>query len=68
MTLEQVIALLQEHANPQAVQGMARFGISSAQTLVLQCHLGQAEEVIGTSWVCKARWIRVHRPSPFHCR
>jgi 3-methyladenine DNA glycosylase AlkD len=34
MTLEQVIALLQEHANPQAVQGMARFGIScSAQTL-----------------------------------
>jgi 3-methyladenine DNA glycosylase AlkD len=33
MTLEQVIALLQEYANPQAVQGMARFGISSAQTL-----------------------------------
>src|ERR1051326_6470751 len=33
MTLEQVIALLREHANPQAVQGMARFGISSTQTL-----------------------------------
>ena len=33
MTLEQVIALLQQHANPQAVQGMARFGISSPQTL-----------------------------------
>ena len=33
MTVEQVIALLQEHANPQAVQGMARFGISSTQTL-----------------------------------
>src|SRR5438067_7650320 len=33
MTLEQVIALLREHASPQAVQGMARFGISSARTL-----------------------------------
>src|SRR5438046_1701983 len=33
MTLEQVIALLREHASPQAVQGMARFGISSTQTL-----------------------------------
>jgi 3-methyladenine DNA glycosylase AlkD len=33
MTLEQVIALLQQHANPQAIQGMARFGISSTQTL-----------------------------------
>jgi len=33
MTVEQVIALLQQHANPQAVQGMARVGISSAQTL-----------------------------------
>src|SRR5947208_942058 len=33
MTLEQVIALLQQHANPQAVQGMARFDISSARTL-----------------------------------
>ena len=33
MTVEQVIALLQQHANPQAVQGMARFGISSTQTL-----------------------------------
>ena len=33
MTLEQVIARLQEHANPQAVEGMARFGISSARTL-----------------------------------
>ncbi len=33
MKVEQVIATLQQHANPQAVQGMARFGISSAQTL-----------------------------------
>ena len=33
MTVEQVIALLQQHANPQAVQGMARVGISSDQTL-----------------------------------
>src|SRR5215469_17815649 len=33
MTVEQVIALLHQHANPQAVQGMARVGISSAQTL-----------------------------------
>src|SRR5260370_18424216 len=33
MTLEQVIALLQQRANPQAVQSMARFGISSTQTL-----------------------------------
>jgi 3-methyladenine DNA glycosylase AlkD len=33
MTVEQVIALLQQHANPQAVQGMARVGISSVQTL-----------------------------------
>ena len=33
MALEQVIALLHQHANPQAVQGMARFGISSARTL-----------------------------------
>src|SRR6266702_4247885 len=33
MTLEQVIALLQQQANPQAVQGMARFDISSARTL-----------------------------------
>src|SRR5437764_10279761 len=33
MKTAQVIALLQEHANPQAVQGMARFGISSTQTL-----------------------------------
>jgi 3-methyladenine DNA glycosylase AlkD len=33
MTLEQVIALLHQHANPQAVQGMARVGISSTQTL-----------------------------------
>jgi 3-methyladenine DNA glycosylase AlkD len=33
MTVEQVLALLQQHANPQAVQGMARVGISSAQTL-----------------------------------
>src|SRR2546421_120831 len=33
MTVEQVIAMLQQHANPQAVRGMARVGISSAQTL-----------------------------------
>ena len=33
MTVEQVIAMLQQHANPQGVQGMARVGISSAQTL-----------------------------------
>src|SRR6266566_2633461 len=33
MTVEQVIALLRQHANPQGVQGMARVGISSAQTL-----------------------------------
>jgi 3-methyladenine DNA glycosylase AlkD len=33
MKVEQVIATLQQHANPQAVQGMARFGISSTQTL-----------------------------------
>ncbi len=33
MTVEQVIALLQQHANPQAVLGMARVGISSDQTL-----------------------------------
>jgi len=33
MPVEQIIATLQQHANPQAVQGMARVGISSAQTL-----------------------------------
>jgi 3-methyladenine DNA glycosylase AlkD len=33
MMVEQVIAILQQHTNPQAVQGMARVGISSAQTL-----------------------------------
>jgi len=33
MTVEQVITLLQQHANPQAVQGMARVGFSSDQTL-----------------------------------
>lgn len=33
MTLEQVIALLQQHANPQAVQCIARVAISATQTL-----------------------------------
>src|SRR2546421_10835591 len=33
MTVEQVIAMLQQHANPQGIKGMARVGISSAQTL-----------------------------------
>jgi 3-methyladenine DNA glycosylase AlkD len=33
MTVEQVIATLQQYANPQNVQRMTRVGISSAQTL-----------------------------------
>ena len=33
MKVEQVIEMLQQHANSQAVQGMARFGISANQTL-----------------------------------
>jgi 3-methyladenine DNA glycosylase AlkD len=33
MTVDQVITTLQQHANPQTVQGMARVGIRSAQTL-----------------------------------
>jgi 3-methyladenine DNA glycosylase AlkD len=33
MTLDQVIATLKQHANPQNVQGMARFGIRPAHAL-----------------------------------
>ena len=33
MTLDQVIAMLKEHANPQNVQGMARFGIRPTHAL-----------------------------------
>jgi len=33
MTLDQVIATLKQHANAQAVAGMARFGIRPAQAL-----------------------------------
>ena len=33
MTSEHIIANLQQHANPQNVEGMARFGIRPAQVL-----------------------------------
>ncbi len=33
MTAEQIIANLKQHANAQAVEGMARFGIRPAQAL-----------------------------------